>query len=231
MFSVVFEVHPRKEAFGLYLDLAKTLKPILERIDGFIDNERFESRRRPGWILSHSTWRDEKAVVRWRTTAKHHETQQRGRDDVFEDYHLRVGEIVADTMPPSGMAIVEQRLDETEIGAATYVTLTEAQSTTVALDAEALPELVGLNQGLAGLVEFDVFKSIYNEGKLALLVSWCSRRSAEAFVPRSASGSSFRHRTIRVVRDYGMFDRRESPQYYPDVQPEAAKALGTRRNT
>jgi hypothetical protein len=23
---------------------------------------------------------------------------------------------------------------------------------------------------------------------------------------------------VRVVRDYGMFDRREAPQYYPDVE-------------
>ena len=78
MFSVIFEVHPKKEQFDLYLALAKDLKPILQGIDGFIDNERFESARRPGWILSHSTWRDEKSVVRWRTVAKHHETQQRG---------------------------------------------------------------------------------------------------------------------------------------------------------
>jgi heme-degrading monooxygenase HmoA len=90
MFSVIFEVHPRREKFDLYLDLAKGLKPILEGIDGFIDNERFESSRRPGWILSHSTWRDEKSVVRWRTVAKHHDTQLRGRDEVFQDYHLRV---------------------------------------------------------------------------------------------------------------------------------------------
>ena len=74
MFSVVFEVYPKREAFDRYLDLAKELRPILERIDGFIDNERFQSSRRPEWILSHSTWRDEKSVVRWRTTAKHHET-------------------------------------------------------------------------------------------------------------------------------------------------------------
>jgi hypothetical protein len=26
------------------------------------------------------------------------------------------------------------------------------------------------------------------------------------------------YRKIRVVRDYGMFDRREAPQFYPDVQ-------------
>jgi heme-degrading monooxygenase HmoA len=112
------DVHPRREKFDLYLDLAKGLKPILEGIDGFIDNERFESSRGTGWILSHSTWRDEKSVVRWRTVAKHHDTQQRGRDEVFQDYHLRVGEIVADTAPPAGGAIIEQRLDETKIGRA-----------------------------------------------------------------------------------------------------------------
>src|SRR6201988_3616143 len=110
MFSVIFEVFPKKERFEEYLALAKHLKPILDKIDGFVDNERFESKRRAGWILSHSTWRDEKSVVRWRTVGKHHDTQQRGRDEVFQDYHLRVGEIVADTAPPAGAVLVEQRL-------------------------------------------------------------------------------------------------------------------------
>jgi heme-degrading monooxygenase HmoA len=94
MFSVIFvifEVHPKQEKFDLYLDLAKGLKPILEDIDGFIENQRFESTRRRGWILSHSTWRDEKSVVRWRTVGKHHDTQQRGRDEVFQDYHFAGG--------------------------------------------------------------------------------------------------------------------------------------------
>jgi hypothetical protein len=26
-----------------------------------------------------------------------------------------------------------------------------------------------------------------------------------------------RQRRVRVVRDYGMYDRREAPQYYPDA--------------
>ena len=97
MFSVIFEVHPKQEKFDLYLELAKGLRPILQGIDGFIDNERFESTLRRGWILSHSTWRDEKSVIRWRTVGKHHDIQQRGRDEVFQDYHLRVGEIVAES--------------------------------------------------------------------------------------------------------------------------------------
>src|ERR1700692_3131491 len=145
MFSVIFEVHPKKEQFELYLALAKDLKPILEGIDGFIDNERFESTRRPGWILSHSTWRDEKSVVRWRTVAKHHDTQQRGRDEVFQDYHLRVGEIVADTAPPAGASLVEQRLDETEIGQAKFATLTEVQPHTD-VTAAALPDWLRLER-------------------------------------------------------------------------------------
>jgi hypothetical protein len=45
---VIVEVHPKQEKFALYLDLAKGLKPILEEIDGFIDNERFESIRPAG---------------------------------------------------------------------------------------------------------------------------------------------------------------------------------------
>jgi heme-degrading monooxygenase HmoA len=226
MFSVIFEVRPEKEKIELYLDLAKGLKPILEQVDGFIDNERFESTRRPGWILSHSTWRDEKSVVRWRTVAKHHETQQRGRDEVFQDYHLRVGEVVSDTAPPRGTPIVDQRLDETEIGAAKFVTLTEVQATSSEVRpviAATLSDRLLLDCDHGDLIDYDVFASIYNEGKLALLASWRDRRSAERFGPHFFNDvRAIRHRVVRVVRDYGMFDRRESPQYYPPVQSKAA---------
>jgi heme-degrading monooxygenase HmoA len=217
MFSVIFEVHPRPERFDLYLDLAKGLKPILEGIDGFIDNERFESTGRSGWILSHSTWRDEKSVVRWRTVAKHHDTQQRGRDEVFQDYHLRVGEIVADTAPPPGASLVEQRLDETETGPAKFVTLTEVQPQT-GVTVATLPDWLRLRRDGADPVDYDVFASIYNEGKLALLAFWRNRPAAEQFKPAAGAGiHRVRHRIVRVVRDYGMFDRRESPQYYPAI--------------
>ena len=58
MFAVIFEVKPKKERKDDYLALAKTLKPELEKIDGFIDNERFGSKRTEGLVLSLSTWRD-----------------------------------------------------------------------------------------------------------------------------------------------------------------------------
>ena len=136
-----------------------------------------------------------------------------------------MGEIVADTAPPAGLSVVEQRLDETEIGAAKFVTLTEVQpgATTEVerLTADALPNLLGFGPSGAGGVDYDVFTSIYNKGKLALLISWRDRATAVGFVPRPLAGAGIRHRIIRLVRDYGMFDRRESPQYYPDVERSA----------
>src|SRR5258708_33063995 len=116
MFSVMFEVLPNEGKKETYLDLAKHLKPILETIDGFIDNERFESQLRPGWVLSHSTWRDEKSDVRWRTEGEHHAVQGKGRFEIFQDYHLRVGRITADTAPPLESPVHERRIDETEAG-------------------------------------------------------------------------------------------------------------------
>src|ERR1700722_3661258 len=125
MFAVIFEVQPKKERLNDYLDLAKYLKPKLEATDGFIDNERFESKRTKGHVLSLSTWRDEKAVVRWRTQGEHHGVQEKGRFQVFKDYHLRVGEISADSAPPKGWPIEAKRLDETETGKAKACTITE----------------------------------------------------------------------------------------------------------
>ena len=67
MFSVIFEVHPKTEQWDSYLGNAKMLRPELEQVDGFVDNIRYRSLTREGWILSLSGWRDEKSVVRWRT--------------------------------------------------------------------------------------------------------------------------------------------------------------------
>jgi heme-degrading monooxygenase HmoA len=109
MFAVLFEVHPKSERWDDYLGLAKLLKPDLERIDGFIENIRYRSLTREGWLLSLSIWRDEKAVVRWRTQSKHHGVQEKGRFEIFQDYHLRVGELMADTAATE--ALPAQRLD------------------------------------------------------------------------------------------------------------------------
>src|SRR6202161_2900922 len=124
MFAVIFEVKPKSDRWDDYLALAKQLRPKLEAIDGFIDNERFGAKNTDGLVLSLSIWRDEKSVVRWRAQGEHHGVQERGRFEVFEDYHLRVGEITTDSATTDA-AIKQHRFDETEIGAAKVCTITE----------------------------------------------------------------------------------------------------------
>jgi heme-degrading monooxygenase HmoA len=230
MFSVIFEVFPKQERFDEYLAIAKHLKPILESIDGFVDNERFESRRRPGWILSHSTWRDEKSVIRWRTTGEHHAMQEKGRGEILRDYHLRVGDVTADTNAPSEAPVREQRFDETETGTAKFATLTEITPEGKEFDGDPLSALA-FDPPQSGAIDYDVFASIYNPGKIALLVSWKDARAAKQWTPRKPEhAKSLRHRIIRVVRDYGMFDRREAPQFYPDVPGHDTKHANPSHN-
>jgi heme-degrading monooxygenase HmoA len=216
MFVVIFEVQPRTERWDDYLALAKQLKPKLEAIEGFIDNERFKSKR----VLSLSTWRDEKAVIRWRTHGEHHGVQEKGRSEVFEDYHLRVGEITADTQAHG--VLPSQRLDETEAGVAKAVTVSElAPAGGKAATADLAGHLGAPAIGRDGLVDLEVFESIYNAGKLLLLASWRDAAAAGQWKPKHLEG--LRHRQVRVIRDYGMFDRREAPQFYPPARRGAAE--------
>ena len=60
MFSVIFEVHPKPGQWDAYLDNAKMLRPELMQVEGFVDNVRYKSLTRDGWILSLSNWRNEK---------------------------------------------------------------------------------------------------------------------------------------------------------------------------
>jgi heme-degrading monooxygenase HmoA len=220
MFAVVFEVRPADGKKDEYLALAKHLKPMLESIDGFIDNERFESKQRPGWILSISTWRDEKSVVRWRTQGEHHRIQETGRNRIFMDYHLRVCEVIDDSNPPEGVPLIEQRLDETQISAAKALSVVEllpAPGASPASDPDLLRE-AGLDVNSAALTDHDVFESIYNAGKALVLAGWRSADDARAWkaqLPRGAVQS--RQRVLRNIRDYCMFERREAAQYYPDA--------------
>jgi heme-degrading monooxygenase HmoA len=228
MFSVIFEVQPKQGKFDEYLGLAKELKPLLESVEGFIDNERFESKRTEGRVLSLSTWRDEKAVIRWRTVGRHHEIQEKGRFEVFEDYHLRVGEITSDTHLPEGQTLQEQRFDETEVGEAKVVSITEvtpADGDTPPFPHQEMAKCLGVPAiGAGGALDQEVFESIYNPGKLLLLVCWQDAEAAQAWHPpvRIESAGQVRNRLVRIIRDYGMSERREAPQYYRSVRRRSA---------
>ena len=96
MIAVIFEVWPAEGRAGEYFDLAAALKADLEKIDGFVSVERFESLTTRGKYLSLSFWRDEEAIRRWRNLEGHRMAQARGRGGVFADYRLRVASVMRD---------------------------------------------------------------------------------------------------------------------------------------
>ena len=96
MIAVIFEVWPNDGRKQAYLDIAAKLKPELEKIDGFLSIERFQSLSDDTKILSLSFWRDDKAVEKWRTLEHHRQAQHAGRTGIFRDYRLRVASVLRD---------------------------------------------------------------------------------------------------------------------------------------
>lgn len=96
MIAVIFEVEPKPGLDQDYFDLAAGLRPELERIDGFISVERFQSLTTRGKFVSLSFWRDEAAVRVWREHAEHRIAQQQGKEEIFAGYRIRVAEVMRD---------------------------------------------------------------------------------------------------------------------------------------
>ena len=158
---------------------------------------------------------------------RHHLVQEKGRSEILLDYHLRVGQITGDTRVPEGQTLREQRLDETEIGEGTTVTLIDGkrpQDSTGMADPARTAAYLGLQPSAAGLVSWDVFDAVLTPGDLILLISWRTHDDAERFDAETELAADARLRQVRIVRDYGMFDRREAPQYYPKARPSEPSA-------
>ena len=96
MIAVIFEVEIAAGQEQAYLDVAARLRPQLERIDGFISVERFQSLTDENKLLSLSFFRDEAAIKEWRNLQVHRRAQDKGRSGVFKDYRLRVAGIIRD---------------------------------------------------------------------------------------------------------------------------------------
>ena len=99
MIAVIFEAQPQDGQQEAYLSIAAALRPELEKMDGFISIERFQSLADPGKLLSLSWWRDETAVAGWRRFEQHRAAQRAGRERIFRDYRLRVAQVLRDYGP------------------------------------------------------------------------------------------------------------------------------------
>ncbi len=214
MFAVIFETLPNRQRFSDYLGLAETLKPTLNAIDGFVMNERFSNDRVKGTLLSLSLWRDEKALIRWRTHAQHHGVQVNGRAGVLDDYRLRVGQI--DLQFESGKlsrATEGRRRDISTVSTDPFVTIS------VSTQNIADPDAAGVTspQDLADERCSD-FTGVVDVRRRLRMTRWADANQAERHMIEHCAALDGTHWAVSVVREYGMLDRREAPVFHEPVE-------------
>ncbi|HUN70356.1 MAG TPA: antibiotic biosynthesis monooxygenase [Burkholderiales bacterium] len=96
MIAVIFEFTPAQGRFPDYMELVGQLKAELDKAEGFVSLERFESITTPGKFISLQFWRDEESVAKWRNLQKHRAAQKKGRGGIFASYRLRIAGVIRD---------------------------------------------------------------------------------------------------------------------------------------
>lgn len=190
---LLFDVKPWEDQVNQYLSIAASLRPEMDACGGCEFIDRFRRMEDPAWILSFQIWRDEASLVKWRQHATHHHAQVTGREKVFEDYRLRVGEVVRAETP--GKPAWQQQTITRE---GRYVVMTDAQG-----QLSPAPQ----------------FKSLYRDGAMLSVVQVQSFAAALDAMEECRIGGAVTQAWIGVIeRDYGMFDRAQAPQHYPPVK-------------
>lgn len=79
-----------------YDRVAADLHAHIQSFPGLISVERFESRSKPGKMLSLSYWESNEAVLNWRADMKHQYGMARGKARIFSWYRITVSEVQRD---------------------------------------------------------------------------------------------------------------------------------------
>lgn len=202
MHALLFEMKPREGHEDHYFRHAAALRPLLEQQDGLLFIDRFKSLSRPGVILSHSWWRDEASLAKWRTNAKHHKSQEAGRNKHFQYYRIRICHVVSHAV--AGQENKHWSKD------GLYSSI-ETQSPRYIVIAGGHGEPFS-DQG-------EAFQSVNRDDAYISLIDAEDEASAQStsLNARDSASVSFAMMCL-VSRDYGMFDREQAPQYFPPVE-------------
>jgi len=64
-------------------------------------------------------------------------------------------------------------------------------------------------------LSWDIFDAFLTPGELILMLTWKDNAMADDFEGSAELPEGARIRRVRIVRNYGMHERREAPRYYP----------------
>ncbi len=197
MHALFFEVTPKPGHMDSYFQVAAALKPVVEASGGLLFLDRYMSLLHADTVLSYQFWQDEASLARWRADAKHHRAQRAGRDVHFSDYRLRIAEIMQSFDRSDGGEVAIEDHSVTDSGSVEqrYVACVESIG-------EAFPR-------------GEPFRSVNRENTFASVLHVGTEAEGREIL-RDASSQDFvtGARLCRIVRDYGMRDRREAPQTF-----------------
>lgn len=91
IYGLFFEVQPKPGQRQTYFDHVDKLKSELNRHEGLLWIQRYQSIDAPDLILSHQYWASEAALVAWRRNQEHRYSQTQGIKKIFANYRIRVG--------------------------------------------------------------------------------------------------------------------------------------------
>ena len=208
MIALFFEVQTRPGHRDQYLDLAASLKPDLAAMGGCLFIDRFSSLTRKDLLLSYQIWQDEAAMTAWRVHGYHHEVQTIGREKVFSDYRIRIAQVIHEERPDKPLWQPERRTPYNDPARrpSTFVLVAESKHAELPVETEW---------------RRDSFKSVYRDGYFAHLIDVPDQRSGVELGQLLMMDPTMEYfRIVEVMRDYGMYDRTEAPQYYPPVERE-----------
>ena len=96
MVIVVFQFSTKPNMSDEYFNEVELLKKELEKEEGFISAERYKSTTDKDSYVSISTWKDKKSVERWHQNKKHQLSQNKGKEEIFKSFRIRVAEVFKD---------------------------------------------------------------------------------------------------------------------------------------
>lgn len=200
MHALFFEVVPKPGHMDSYFQVAAALKPAVEASGGLLFLDRYMSLLRSDTVLSYQFWEDETSLARWRADAKHHRAQRAGRDVHFADYRLRIAEIMQsfDRKGSGDVAIKDLPLSDAGSAEQRFVA-----------SVESIGEPFPRGEPFKSVNREDTFASVLHVGTEA--------EGREILRDASSQDHATGARLCRVVRDYGMRDRREAPQSFAPV--------------
>lgn len=100
MIAVMFEASPREGHKETYLQAAEALLPELQKIDGFLSLERFESLTNCSKYLALAFFRDREALLAWKYNGPYSASDKKSRVALYENYRLRIADVTLDWEKP-----------------------------------------------------------------------------------------------------------------------------------